>query len=141
MPILADWAAFSVRLTSIPLFMFAMVIIWTPVHIWSLAYFFKEDYKKAKVPMLPVIWSDVKVFVTLTVLNFILVLFSILLGILNRFSIFYIIVLSVLGLFIIVIGLLLIIKKEKKYAWLLFKFSSPYLAVVFLLLMIEYILV
>lgn len=140
MPILAGWAAFSVRLTLIPLFMFAMVIIWTPIHIWSLAYFFKEDYKKAKVPMLPVIWSDLKVFITLTVLNFILVIFSILLGILGRFSIFYIIVLAVLSLFIIVIDLLLIIKKEKKYAWLLFKFSSPYLAVVFLLLMVEYTL-
>jgi heme o synthase len=141
MPILAAWAAFSVRLTSIPLFMFAMVIIWTPIHIWSLAYFFKEDYKMAKVPMLPVIWSESKVFITLTILNFILVIFSILLGILNRFSIFYIIILAFLGLSIIVIGFLLIIKKEKKYAWLLFKLSSPYLVVVFLLLMIEYILV
>jgi protoheme IX farnesyltransferase len=141
MPVLAGWAAIANKIDLIAIFMFIMVIVWTPMHIWSLAYFYKEDYKKANVPMLPVIWSDGKVFVLLSVLNFILVIFSILLGFLNNFSIIYIIISIIFGLAIIIFGLLLIIKRQKKYAWLLFKFSSPYLAVVFLLLMIEYILI
>jgi len=141
MPVLAGWAAIANKIDLIAIFMFIMVIVWTPMHIWSLAYFYKEDYKRAKVPMLPVIWSDGKVFALLSVLNFILVIFSILLGFLNNFSIIYIIISAIFGLAIIIFGLLLIIKRQKKYAWLLFKFSSPYLAVVFLLLMIEYILI
>jgi protoheme IX farnesyltransferase len=141
MPVLAGWAAIANKIDLIAIFMFIMVIVWTPMHIWSLAYFYKEDYKKANVPMLPVIWSDGKVFALLSVLNFILVIFSILLGFLNNFSIIYIIISIIFGLAIIIFGLLLIIKRQKKYAWLLFKFSSPYLAVVFLLLMIEYILI
>lgn len=141
MPILAGWVAIANKIDLIAIFMFIMVIVWTPIHIWSLAYFYKEDYKKANVPMLPVIWSDGKVFALLSVLNFTLVIFSILLGFLNNFSIIYIIISIVFGLVIIILGLLLIIKRQKKYAWLLFKFSSPYLAVIFLLLMIEYIFI
>jgi heme o synthase len=141
MPVLAGWAAIANKIDLIAIFMFIMVIVWTPMHIWSLAYFYKEDYKKANVPMLPVIWSDGKVFGLLAVLNFILVIFSILLGFLNNFSIIYIIISIIFGLAIIIFSLLLIMKRQKKYAWLLFKFSSPYLAVVFMLLIMEYIFV
>jgi protoheme IX farnesyltransferase len=141
MPVLAGWVAIANKIDLIAIFMFIMVIVWTPMHIWSLAYFYKEDYKKANVPMLPVILSDGKVFALLAVLNFILVIFSILLGLLNNFSILYIIISIIFGLAIIIFGLLLVMKRQKKYAWLLFKFSSPYLAVVFLLLMMEYIFV
>jgi protoheme IX farnesyltransferase len=141
MPVLAGWVAIANKIDLIAIFMFIMVIVWTPMHIWSLAYFYKEDYKKANVPMLPVILSDRKVFALLAVLNFILVIFSILLGLLNNFSILYIIISIIFGLAIIIFGLLLVMKRQKKYAWLLFKFSSPYLAVVFLLLMMEYIFV
>jgi protoheme IX farnesyltransferase len=31
-----------------------LVFLWTPSHFWSLAIMYKEDYSKAKVPMLPV---------------------------------------------------------------------------------------
>lgn len=31
-----------------------LVFLWTPSHFWSLAILYKEDYSKAKVPMLPV---------------------------------------------------------------------------------------
>ena len=80
----------------------------------ELAYFYKEDYKKANVPMLPVIWSDGKVFALLSVLNFILVIFSILLGFLNNFSIIYIIISISFWFGYNNTGLLLIIKKTKK---------------------------
>ena len=32
-----------------------MVFFWTPPHFWALALILKDDYKKAGVPMLPVI--------------------------------------------------------------------------------------
>jgi heme o synthase len=139
MPVLAGWAAVANKIDTIAIFMFILVIVWTPIHIWSLAYFYKEDYRKAGVPMLPVVWSDRKVFTLLSVLDFILILFSIIIGILAKLSILYVTVTFVFGVVIIIFSLLLIIKNSKKYAWLLFKFSSPYLAVIFLLLIIEYV--
>jgi len=139
MPVLVGWAAVANKIDIVAVFMFMIIIVWTPIHIWSLAYFYKEDYRKAGVPMLPVIWSDRKVFILLSVLDFILVLFSIIIGVLAKLSILYISITSVLGGAIIIFSLLLIIKKSKKYAGLLFKFSSPYLAVIFLLMIIEYV--
>ena len=37
-----------------PVLMFGLVFIWTPPHFWSLALFMKDDYARAKVPMLTV---------------------------------------------------------------------------------------
>ncbi|MCL5071412.1 MAG: heme o synthase [Actinobacteria bacterium] len=140
MPVLAGWAAVAGnKLDSLPILMFILVIVWTPMHIWSLAYFYKEDYKKAKVPMLPVVWNSKKVFILLAVLNLILVFFSLFIGLYFNLSILYLIVSSILGGAIIVLSIMLIAGKTKKTAWILFKFSSPYLAVIFFLLIIEYI--
>jgi protoheme IX farnesyltransferase len=30
-----------------------LIFLWTPVHFWALAMFYKEDYERADVPMLP----------------------------------------------------------------------------------------
>ncbi len=35
-----------------------IVFLWTPAHFWSLAILYKDDYKNAKIPMLPTIMSD-----------------------------------------------------------------------------------
>ena len=81
MPVLAAWAAIAkTKVDLLAVIMFLLVIIWTPMHIWSLAYFYKEDYKKASVPMLPVIWESRKVFVLIGILNFMLVFFSVFIG-------------------------------------------------------------
>ena len=140
MPVLAAWAAIAkTKVDMLAVIMFLLVIIWTPMHIWSLAYFYKEDYKKASVPMLPVIWESRKVFILIGVLNFLLVFFSIFIGIFFKLSLLYVILSILLGLVIITISILLVIKNMKSLAWILFKFSSPYLAVIFLLLIIEYL--
>jgi protoheme IX farnesyltransferase len=39
----------------IPLVLFGIVFIWTPPHFWSLALWANDDYRRAGVPMLPVI--------------------------------------------------------------------------------------
>jgi protoheme IX farnesyltransferase len=140
MPVLAAWAAIAkTRIDLLAVIMFLLVIIWTPMHIWSLAYFYKEDYKKASVPMLPVIWGSRKVFVLIGTLNLMLVFFSVFIGFFYNLSPLYITISVLSGLAIIIISILLIIKNQKSLAWVLFKLSSPYLAVIFLLLIIEYL--
>jgi heme o synthase len=140
MPVLAAWAAISkTKVDLLAVIMFLLVIIWTPMHIWSLAYFYKEDYKKASVPMLPVIWDSRRVFILLGILNFILVFLSVSIGFFFKLSFLYISISVLLGLAIIIISVLLVLKNTKSLAWILFKLSSPYLAVIFLLLIVEYL--
>jgi protoheme IX farnesyltransferase len=54
-PPVIGWAAVTGSVDLIPLVMFAIIFIWTPPHFWSLALFANDDYRRAKVPMLPVV--------------------------------------------------------------------------------------
>src|SRR5580704_10485422 len=56
-PVLVGWAAVTGTLSWAPVVLFAIIFIWTPPHFWSLAVRYKEDYKAADVPMLPVVAS------------------------------------------------------------------------------------
>ena len=59
-PPLVGWAAATGRIGLPALFLFALVFFWTPPHFWALALLKKNDYARAQVPMLPVIWGEVE---------------------------------------------------------------------------------
>ncbi|MEW6051545.1 MAG: heme o synthase [Candidatus Zixiibacteriota bacterium] len=52
------WTAASGHMALTPWLLFAIVFLWTPPHFWALAMFCKEDYLKAKLPMMPVVKGD-----------------------------------------------------------------------------------
>jgi protoheme IX farnesyltransferase len=54
-PPVIGWAAVTGSTGLIPLTLFAIIFVWTPPHFWSLALFANEDYRRAGVPMLPVV--------------------------------------------------------------------------------------
>ena len=54
-PPVIGWAAVTGSVDLIPLVLFAIVFVWTPPHFWSLALFANDDYRRAGVPMLPVV--------------------------------------------------------------------------------------
>jgi protoheme IX farnesyltransferase len=56
-PVLVGWAAVTGSLGWAPLLLFALVVLWTPPHFWALAIRYRDDYERAKVPMMPVVQS------------------------------------------------------------------------------------
>lgn len=54
-PPVIGWAAVTGSVELIPLILFGIVFIWTPPHFWSLALWANEDYRRAGIPMLPVV--------------------------------------------------------------------------------------
>nr|WP_294514328.1 heme o synthase [uncultured Rhodopila sp.] len=54
-PPVIGWAAVTGTVDLVPLVLFGIVFIWTPPHFWSLALWANDDYRKAGVPMLPVV--------------------------------------------------------------------------------------
>ena len=54
-PPVVGWAAVTGSVDLLPLLLFAIVFVWTPPHFWSLALWANEDYRRAGVPMLPVV--------------------------------------------------------------------------------------
>ncbi|QCQ90982.1 heme o synthase [Rhodococcus sp. SGAir0479] len=61
MPVMVGWAAVTGSLSWEPVVLFLIIFFWTPPHTWALAMRYKEDYKAAGVPMLPVIASETHV--------------------------------------------------------------------------------
>jgi heme o synthase len=54
-PPLAGWAAATGHVGLGALFLFAIVLVWTPPHFWALALLLERYYADASVPMLPVV--------------------------------------------------------------------------------------
>ena len=54
-PPVIGWAAVTGSVDLMPLILFGIVFIWTPPHFWSLALWANDDYRRAGVPMLPVV--------------------------------------------------------------------------------------
>ncbi|WP_419230258.1 heme o synthase [Gordonia sp. CPCC 205515] len=61
MPTLVGWAAVTGSISWQPIVLFLVIFFWTPPHTWALAMRYKEDYKAAGVPMLPVIATEERV--------------------------------------------------------------------------------
>ena len=60
-PPVIGWAAATGSTPLEPWLLFALIFFWTPPHTWALAMRYKEDYKAAGVPMLPVIATEERV--------------------------------------------------------------------------------
>ncbi|SFD36066.1 heme o synthase [Pseudoalteromonas denitrificans] len=54
MPPLLGWVSETNQLAAEPWLLVMIIFTWTPPHFWALAIHRREDYKKAKIPMLPV---------------------------------------------------------------------------------------
>ncbi len=57
-PPMVGWAAVTDHVTLEGLALFMLIFLWTPPHFWALALYRNDDYKKAGIPMLPVVAGE-----------------------------------------------------------------------------------
>src|SRR2546426_8470224 len=57
-PALAGSAAVANSLSLQAILIALLVFLWTPGHFWALAYRSREDYRRARLPMLPAVWGE-----------------------------------------------------------------------------------
>jgi len=112
----------------------ALVFVWTPSHFWSLAVITEEDYSAVGVPMLPSVVGPEAASKYIVVNTLLLIPVSLLLAFfLSGVGLLvYLGVAAVFGTLLLWTNIKLLRSPTKANAWLAFKFSSPYLAVVFL---------
>lgn len=138
MPVLVGYTAIAGAITPLALFMSALVVVWIPTHIWSLAIKEREEYRAAKIPMLPVIVNERVATVCIAFTSSLLVVFSLaILLVPEAASPFYIVSAAALGATILGYSVKLAIDKTTKTAWTLFKLSSPYLTVIFIVIVLN----
>lgn len=128
-------AANVIDLTSI--LIAALVVLWIPGHIWTLALYAKEDYVRAKVPMLPVVVRESVAVRCIASTSILMVAFSIGVYYVGAFGLIYLIAAAVLGVLVLAVNLWLVVRPSKERAWVGFKLSSPYLALIFTAMMVD----
>ena len=143
-PPMIGWVAVTMTdVWTMGLAMAGLVFIWIPMHIWALTLHFKEDYNKVNVPMLTAVQSEKTSARAIAGSTFVMVLFSIAPFFLTTESgepmvgSVYLWTAIASGALMIILSAWVIVKPMEKAAWTLFKFSSPYLAVLFIALMID----
>lgn len=55
MPVFVGWAAVTNTVAWAPTLLALLIFLWTPPHFWALALKYTEDYRRANLPMLPVV--------------------------------------------------------------------------------------
>ncbi|MCL4307710.1 MAG: heme o synthase [Candidatus Thermoplasmatota archaeon] len=132
-PVLVGWYMISNVASFIPWFLFSLVIVWIPIHIWSLAYMYHDDYARAGVPMLPVVYSDRVSAECISFSALLLVLFSFIPVLFGGAKILYIILIGLAAVPVLIYIVRFSRKPDRKSSFSLFKYSSPYLTVVFII--------
>ncbi len=143
-PPMIGWVAVSMSdLWTMGLAMAGLVFIWIPMHIWALTLHFKEDYNKVNVPMLTAVQSEKTSARAIAISTVVMVLFSIAPFFITTQSgeamvgAVYLWTAIASGALMVGLSAWVIVKPMEKAAWTLFKFSSPYLAVLFIALMVD----
>ena len=135
-------AVTSTGLWDLGLVMAGLVFVWIPMHIWSLTLHFKEDYNKVNVPMLTAVESEKTSVRVIAGTTLMMVLFSVLPFFMtgtgkHLFHDVYLYTAIVSGAIMVALSIWLLVKPSERASWTLFKFSSPYLAILFIALMID----
>ena len=55
LPPVIGWTIATGQISIEPIILFLIIFFWTPSHFWALSLYKSDDYKKAKIPMLPII--------------------------------------------------------------------------------------
>jgi protoheme IX farnesyltransferase len=143
-PPLIGWVAVSMTdLWTMGLAMAGLVFIWIPMHIWALTLHFKDDYIKVNVPMLTAVQSEKTSARVIAGSTVVMVLFSIAPFFIitesgeNMVGGVYLWTAIASGALMLALSIWVIVKPIENASWTLFKFSSPYLAVLFIALMVD----
>ena len=143
-PPMIGWVAVSMSdLWTMGLAMAGLVFIWIPMHIWALTLHFKEDYNKVDVPMLTAVQSEKTSARAIALSTVVMVLFSIAPFFITNengeemVGDVYLWTAIASGALMVGLSIWVTVKPMEKAAWTLFKFSSPYLAVLFIALMVD----
>jgi len=141
LPPVIGWAIATNEISLEPIILFLIIFIWTPSHFWALSLYKLEDYRKAKIPMLP-ITSGIKT-TKLNILIYAVILFpiAILPFILNYSGEVYLVLSSIFSGYYIFISYKLFKEKnsieEKKLATKLFAYSILYLFIIFISILVD----
>ncbi|HEY6378622.1 MAG TPA: heme o synthase [Candidatus Dormibacteraeota bacterium] len=131
MPPLVGWAAVTGHLDLTAIYLFAVIFFWTPPHFWALALLMRSDYRRAGVPMLPVVEGMARTRTAILQYTVIMVIVTILPVLAHSFGWTYIIGATILNAVFVAGAVRLSRTRTAAAAAWLFHYSLLYLALLF----------
>jgi len=141
LPPVIGWAIAANGVSLEPIILFLIIFVWTPSHFWALSLYKSEDYKKAKIPMLP-ITSGIEA-TKFNIFIYSLILFPVAISpfFFNFSGLIYFTISTILSGYYVFISYKLLKEKnlttEKKLAIKLFGYSILYLFMIFASVLID----
>jgi protoheme IX farnesyltransferase len=136
-PVLVGWAAATNSITLAAIWLFAIIIFWTPPHFWALSLLIQKDYEKANIPMLPVVMGERETQKQILLYSFLLLAVTLVLFAMHAMGYIYLVAAVGLGGVMIYMAIRLVLDKTKKWARTLFWYSNCYLAAIFAVMVVD----
>lgn len=135
--VLAGGASATPELCMPPILLATIMFFWTPSHFWSFAIFHREQYRRAEIPMLPVVIGNRKTAMYI-LLNTVLLVFASLIPVLTGLmSGIYLAGAIIAGSFFLLRNIQLLYNTSREMAWKNFKASMIYLSILFIAIIID----
>ena len=144
LPPVIGWAIATNGISLEPIILFLIIFIWTPSHFWALSLYKTEDYRKAKIPMMPITSGIQNTKANILIYSALLFAVSLAPFFLNFSGLIYLTISFILGGYYLFISYELFKAKkasaERKLANRLFGFSIFYLFIIFATLLADSVL-
>ena len=142
-PPMIGWAVVTGGISTEICLLFMLIFLWTPPHFWALALYKSDDYKKAGIPMMPLIVGERKTINLIIAYSITLLPLTLIMS--SYYSLFFGVSSTALSIFFIYLAF------DLKRSWLkdgllerkaqmLFNFSIIYLFNIFSILLIDNLL-
>tara|TARA_E500000081_G_scaffold8614_1_gene10173 strand:+ start:174 stop:1088 length:915 start_codon:yes stop_codon:yes gene_type:complete len=136
-PPVIGWVAMTGDITLFPFIMFMVIFLWTPPHFWALALVKSEDYRKAKIPMMPNVVGETSTKNQMFIYSVLLFFSSVTPYVLGYSGLLYFVCALSLSFIFITLSLALILIPKKKLEMPLFGYSIFYLFGIFISLVFD----
>lgn len=133
---MAGWATTTNSIDVLGFLVGWIVFMWTPPHFWCLAIKTREEYAKANVPMLPVVYGDEVTSKYIFINSLILIPYSISLYFFGL-GILYLIVAIGSGTLMTIYHYKLMKNPNPDFAWKAYKVTAPYLVIIFVAIALD----
>ncbi len=141
-PPLVGYAAVTGRVDVLALFLFLVIFYWTPPHTWALGLLIRTDYERVNIPMLPVVAGETETRRQILLYTLQMIAVTLLLFAFHMMGWIYFVAALLLNAMFLARALKLWWQPEtdKALAKRLYKFSQSYLALLFLAMILDKII-
>jgi heme o synthase len=136
-PPLVGYAAVAGHLDLLAIYLFAIIFFWTPPHFWALALLMQAQYRRAGVPMMPVVLGETETRRQIVLYSLLVVALTFIIFSVQLLGPIYLVGAAILGGLLIYYSFKLWREETTDAARRMFKFSMLYLTLLFTAMVID----